>query len=401
MYFYIKIEEVYILNIFPYLVSPKKIFLTAYILINALFVLKYSERIEIIPSYVSAGIYMILVITVFFFHQKLKFFLNSIKKMNFILVGFSLIFFLLLIAINLNIDGLKLNSDRWSALEVLIKSILEIKYPYAVLDHLGNTTSNLPGLFYLGIPFYLLGDVGFLQPFTFLFFSLFVIFSKIKNHEKVFVMLLILLAPSYFWEVFAKSDLMSNCIVSLMFISIWHQKFKGNIFRKKGLLALIIAFLVLTRGIVIIPLTIFLFYPFLQISLKRKISFLFYFVLFVILISLPVLISLPDIDFIKEHNPFNHQTSYAPKILIVVSLLLPFLCSFKVKKSADIFRFATYILGGLMVVTFILNCIEEGFYENVIGNLFDISYLSMILPFIIFYFLENFKNKNAIVFDKC
>ncbi|PQB07978.1 hypothetical protein BST83_13085 [Polaribacter filamentus] len=65
--------------------------------------------------------------------------------------------------------------------------------------------------------------------------------------------------------------------------------------------------------------------------------------LFVILISPSILISLPDIDFIKKHNPFNDQTSYAPKILIVVSLLLPFLCSFKVKKIGDIFRFAAYI----------------------------------------------------------
>ena len=187
MYFYIKIREVFILNIFPCFVSPKEIFFTDYMLTNTLFVLKYLERIEIILSYFSACIWIILVISTLFFHQKLKFFL----------------------------------------------------------------------------------------------------------------------------------------------------------------------------------------------------------------------ISLPDIDLIKKQNPFNVQTGYASKILIVVSLLLPFLCSFKVKKSGDIFRFATYILGGLMVVTFILNCIEEGFYENVIGNLFDISYLSMIIPFIIFYFLVSFKNKNAIFFDKC
>lgn len=394
MYFYIKKKEVYILNKFPHFVSNQKLFLTLYLLINSLFVLKYAERIEIIQNYISVVIYMVLVSLAFFLHKKSKIFLNAIKKMNLFLLGFSLIIFLLLIFVNLNIDGLSLNSDRWSALEVLIKSVLEGNYPYAVLDHLDNTTSNLPGLFYLGLPFYLLGDVGFLQPFTFLILSLFIIYSKIKNDEKVFVLMLVLLAPSYFWEVFAKSDLMSNCILVLLFISVWLQKFKEHIFKRKWLLALCSAFFVLTRGIVIIPLTLFLFSPYLQISWKSKISFLSYFLLFLLLISLPVLISLPDIEFIKEHNPFNHQTRYAPKILIITSLLLPFIYSLKVKKNADVFLYSTYILSGLILVTFILNCIEEGFSENVYGNLFDISYLSMIVPFIIVYFIESFKNKN-------
>ncbi|WP_375240251.1 hypothetical protein [Polaribacter sp.] len=314
--------------------------------------------------------------------------------MNFILFAFSLCFFCLLMFINLKVDGLSLNTDRWSALEVLIKSILEGKYPYAILDHLGNTTSNLPGLFYVGLPFYLLGDVGFLQPFTFLFLSIFIILSKIKNDEKVFIFLLCTLAPSYFWEVIGKSDLMSNCILVLLFISIWQQKFKNNIFKQSYLIAFFSAFLVLTRGIVAIPLTIFMFSEFIKVKPYKKLLFILCFLMSLIFISLPVFIDLPSLTFIKEHNPFNHQTRYAPKILILISLLLPFVFSFKVKNSSDVFLFSTYILSGLMFVTFILNVIEEGFYANIHGNLFDISYLSMILPFILMYFLEKAKNLN-------
>jgi len=214
------------------------------------------------------------------------------------------------------------------------------------------------------------------------------------------VLLLILLALSYFWEVIAKSDLMSNCILLLVFISFWEEKFKGNLFKKKYLLALIIGFFLLIRSIVIKPLTLFLFSEFVQISWKIKISFFFYFVFFVILISLLILISLPDISFRKEHNPFNHQTRYASKFLIAISLISTFVFSFRVKKSSDIFLYATYILGGLMLVPFILNCIEEGFYDNFYGNLFDISYLSMVIPFVILFFLESFKNeKKTILYE--
>ncbi|MCG1036047.1 hypothetical protein [Polaribacter sargassicola] len=300
--------------------------------------------------------------------------------------------FIVFLLVNLKVDGLSLNTDRWSALDVLIKSILEIKYPYAILDHLGNTTSNLPGLFYIGLPFYLLGDIGFLQPFTFLFLSLFIIQSNIKNDQKVFIFLLILISPAFYWEVIAKSDLMSNCILLLIFICFWQKKFRNKLFKKKGLLAIIVALFCLTRGIVMIPLTLFLFAPFVKIASKKKISFLLYLFFFGVLISLPILFSLPSLDFIIEHNPFNHQTRYAPKILIILSLLVPFFLSFKVKYSSDVFLFSTYIFSGLMLITFGLNIIEEGFYNNVFGDLFDISYLSMILPFIFFYFLESFIN---------
>lgn len=375
-------------------VSKKKFFLIVYIIINSLFVLKYSNRIEGLPSFIFMLFYIVLIIFSLLLYNKVKAILNNVKKMNFILFAFSLCFFCLLMFINLKVDGLSLNTDRWSALEVLIKSILEGKYPYAILDHLGNTTSNLPGLFYVGLPFYLLGDVGFLQPFTFLFLSIFIILSKIKNDEKVFIFLLFTLAPSYFWEVIGKSDLMSNCILVLLFISIWQQKFKNNIFKQSYLIAFFSAFLVLTRGIVAIPLTIFMFSEFIKVKPYKKLLFILCFLMSLIFISLPVFIDLPSLTFIKEHNPFNHQTRYAPKILILISLLLPFVFSFKVKNSSDVFLFSTYILSGLMFVTFILNVIEEGFYANIHGNLFDISYLSMILPFILMYFLEKAKNLN-------
>lgn len=375
-------------------VSKKKFFLIVYIIINSLFVLKYSNKIEGLPSFIFMLFYIVLIIFSLLLYIKVKAILNNVKKMNFILFAFSLCFFCLLMFINLKVDGLSLNTDRWSALEVLIKSILEGKYPYAILDHLGNTTSNLPGLFYVGLPFYLLGDVGFLQPFTFLFLSIFIILSKIKNDEKVFIFLLFTLAPSYFWEVIGKSDLMSNCILVLLFISIWQQKFKNNIFKQSYLIAFFSAFLVLTRGIVAIPLTIFMFSEFIKVKPYKKLLFILCFLMSLIFISLPVFIDLPSLTFIKEHNPFNHQTRYAPKILILISLLLPFVFSFKVKNSSDVFLFSTYILSGLMFVTFILNVIEEGFYANIHGNLFDISYLSMILPFILMYFLEKAKNLN-------
>jgi len=395
MYFYVKKTEFYILNIFPYFVAKKYFLFVLYLAINSIFILKYSVRFEDIPVFVSVITYLAFFLFFYFIYQKAINFITNFKRIKFLLVVFSLIFFVFLVFINLKVDGLSLNTDRWSALEVLIKSVLNGKYPYDVLDHLGNTTSNLPGLFYIGLPFYLLGDVGFLQPFTFLLLSLFIIFSEIKNDKKVVVLFLILFSPAYYWEVIGKSDLMSNCILLLLFISYWQQKFQGKVFKRYYLLAFFVSLFVLTRGIVVIPLTLFLFSKYLKISIKSKIYFAFCFLFFLFLFSLPILINFPDFEFVKEHNPFNHQTAFASKFLTILSLILPFIFSSKVKKTSDIFLYSIYILGGLVFITFILNIIEEGFYNSIYGNLFDISYLSMILPFIFFYLLEKFKENSV------
>ncbi|QVY67408.1 hypothetical protein [Polaribacter sp. Q13] len=330
--------------------------------------------------------------SVFIGIHKLKLYFNKLKKFNSYFIFFSVFIFLFLLFINLSIDGYSLNVDRWSAMEIGIKSLLEGKYPYAVLDHLGNTTSNFPGLFYLGLPFYLLGDVGLLQPFTLLLLLFFLFRLKIENYQKVIVLALLLFAPAYYWEIIVKSDFMSNSILLLLFISTWSSKFGKDIFKKGIFLAIISAFFVSTRGTVIIPLTLFLFSSFIKTTTYKKVLFSSVFIISLVLISLPIFINLPNFDFIIEHNPFNHQTRYAPQFLIITALIIPFILSFKISKTSDVFLYTIYILGGLVGISFILNCIEEGFDQNIYGNLFDLSYLSIVLPFILFYLMEEYQN---------
>ncbi len=355
--------------------------------------LKYTDRLAFVNHYFVTFGYVGLLVAIYFLIQKYKSTINTFKNFN--LLGYTsfLLFFAGILFINFKIDGLTLNSDRWSALEIFIQSILKGNYPYAVLDHLDNTTSNLPSLFYIGLPFYLLGDVGYLQAFVFFAIILSVFLAKIDKQQKLFLFLLIILSPAYFWEVFAKSDLLSNTFLVLLFIYIWQQKYGQHVFEKVMFLAFFAMFFALTRGTVVIPLTLFLFHGFVKLKIKNQIKFIFWLLFFGVLISLPILWNLPNLAFIKEHNPFNHQTKYAPTPLILLTILLPFYYAFKVKKNSDVFLYTTYILGGLMLITFILNAFEEGFNANLYNSLFDISYLSIAIPSIFFYFLSKFKEQ--------
>ena len=51
-------------------------------------------------------------------------------------------------------------------------------------------------------------------------------------------------------------------MLTLLFMFYWHDKYKDDYFRHPKKLAVFISFLLLTRGFVVIPLTIFLFKSF-------------------------------------------------------------------------------------------------------------------------------------------
>lgn len=89
------------------------------------------------------------------------------------------------VTINLIVDENNLNVDRWSALHTFIVSVLDGVYPYNIPDHLNQTSSNFPALFYLGLPFYFLGDVGFLQCFVFLIIVLWLFKGNAENSTKL------------------------------------------------------------------------------------------------------------------------------------------------------------------------------------------------------------------------
>ncbi len=373
----------------------EKMALFVYLIVNMLFLLKYAERQEMVSTPILVFAYVLLLVLGVVFFYKLKEWINKTKNFNLIFLITSVVVFIGFIGINLLIDEQTLHVDRWSALDGFIKSILEGNYPYDVQDHLGQTSSNLPGLFYIGHPFYLLSDVGLLQAFVFGLIAYTLYKSSFTNFSKTMDLFLLLMSPAYLWEVFVKSDLMSNLFLVLLFIMFWSKKYQQNLFKKPFTLSFFCSFFMLTRGVVLIPLILFLFDGFIKSRSIVKMKFIGGLLFFSVLISLPVLISIPSIDFVLEHNPFNHQAKYAPFLLIVLSLLIPFVISRYQKDVKAVFYSSFLIITTFLFATFSINIYQEGFTNNVYENLFDLSYLGMIIPFILFYLIHEKNTMHA------
>ena len=215
--------------IFQILAKSKKIMpIFLFLCINLLFIDKYASRQQYIPTFFIAVLFILAVIFVVKILPLIKI-PNKFYKITFFVIA--AIFFILSIFINNHVDGYTLNTDRWSSTHFAIKALLNGEYPYSATDHLNGRTSNLPMLLFINIPFYQLGDVGYFQSFSFLIF-VYIIYKYIDHYKKRNIaLLLIIISAAYYWEIFAKSDLLSNSIFLLFGVLYLSEKehFKTNL----------------------------------------------------------------------------------------------------------------------------------------------------------------------------
>ncbi len=367
------------------------ILICIYLFVNIMFIYKYGQRQTYISPLLVMTLYTILIGSILFLYKK-KMHYNEIvyRYLYWGLIAISAIVF---IGINFYIDGMILNVDRWSALELTTKCITEGNYPYTQIDHLGNMSSNFPSLGYIGLPFLLLGDVGYLQVFTFLVLFIFIGRKSSTYRIPLLILTLYLLSPALIWEIFVKSDLVSNIILAFIFIEFWLNKYKGDSYSKPILLGVIIAILILTRGIVIIPIAMFFLKDFWKTKLKTKLQLVLSVLISSFVICIPFITSAPDIETMLDYNPLVLQTNKTP-ILSYVLLLVPILIPYFRKEKIEYYFFSGIIIFMIPLISMISSLHHIGWEKTILDSVFDISYLSMSLPIILFWFL-NIEEKGA------
>ncbi|WP_090118670.1 hypothetical protein [Lutibacter oricola] len=303
-------------------------------------------------------------------------------------------FFIFTIVLNNFVDGNTLIVDRWSAIDVSVHAVLNGEYPYSIPNHLGQYSSNLPSLVIIGLPFYLFGDVGFLQSFTFLFFA-YILHKSFTNYKvKLLGILLLISSIFYLWEVYTKSELMSNFIFVLGFIVLWSKKYSKSLFKKSFLLGVITSFIALTRIPVLIPLVIFLFKDFLNTSIKKKIYFIISSMVVTLFLGFVVLKDCPNIEVLKNYNPLTLQGNKTPLLISLISLLLPFFISFKVKNEAiNTVLYSIPIILIPILGHFLSSWFNYGFEKTIFNSFADISYFNMVSPLLIYYIIYSFNKE--------
>lgn len=286
-----------------------------------------------------------------------------------------------------------LNVDRWSAFDVAIKSVLNQQYPYDKIDHLGGRTSNFPGLILLGIPVFLLHNIGLFTAFSVVIFGASIL--KTNSSEKALLILLLLFGSiSFWWESYVVSDLMANFLLVASFLLLTPPDLTRLKFAPLLGISVLAAILAYTR----IPAAMLIGTYFAQqiLELRNKTELPFKTRIYNLLISLTVLVATiavltywvfslaPNRQTIETYHPFSLQSSYLPLSVNILCGLLPFILLFLVKKGKlQLIKIGSISLAVPVFLSFSYTLREYGWNACIYDSKFDISYFNMALPFVI------------------
>lgn len=364
-----------------------------YTIINLLFLIKYGIRQSVISIYIL--IFIFIIFHVFIYKWGLKY-LSRIAEKPYALKLLIIFFTLAYIGLShLMKDPYKLNIDRWQTIEYVMDYWLKGKYIYDTRNFMGNFPSYLPGQLVMILPFYLIGNVGYIQVAAFLVFSLAVVRNFQNNTHKFLIILLFGISLSYIYEVVCKSDLISSFIIVAAFILYWHRKFKTDYFKNAFVLGLFLGVICLTRSVVIIPLILFLFKPFVETSLNNKFKSIFGFLISFSILMATVLLPAKGFDYILKYNPMALQgqtNKYITLFFIVLTFILSY---FYVKNIKQVF-FLSALITFSVTTAFVFEQISWGYDLMFLG----FSYSATALPFcLIGYCLQlesnNFNNNSS------
>jgi len=359
-----------------------------YLFVNILFILKYFSRTST-NSTVLLVLYIILFAGTLLFNN----FSRKISEQSFKIAFWTIqiIMISIIIVLLIKINPYSVRVDRWSALTFFLDGLFNGNYPYGVHTHVSenNFPSPFPVWHFINIPFYLLGDVGIGLIF-FLLLSAFTIQYFFSSYRKSFFFLFLLcVSPAYWWEVAVRSDSLSNGILVMCVILVYHAK-KYTIGKKLILTAIISGIIASTRLSAILPIALFLFPSFLKISFNKKVYFILTVIGFVLLTFLPFILWDTESWIFFSRNPFMSQSSIGNPLLLLGMVVLGVFMSLKWKDINQFFNITSififiFILSSQLSLIFTRG-INESFFTD---SLYDISYFSLVLPYCIAFLVNN------------
>lgn len=348
-----------------------------YELINVLFVLKYSSRVNIQIGIIASCVYLIITSLLIININKLNKALNN-KSILFILLGY----IGLLIIAQYSINPYNIQVDRWSAINNFLVYLFEGKYPYMAQTHLGGYGSPFPVWQIVHIPFFLLHNVG-LSFFVALSLFVFCIYKFIGNNIVIKTIILIVISPAFAYEALVRSDLITNFLAVAAIIIILYKK-DINIKNNYILSSVICGLILSTRLSAAIPLFVFYWPQYIKASIKNKILFPLIIVTVFILTLVPLLLWDSNKLLFFEYNPFVLQTRQGSLTIIVIFIfIILFFSSTWNNKFSLLMRNISYSLFSLVALTFIYNMWQTNTWTELFASTYDITYFDMSLPFII------------------
>ncbi|MDR0828742.1 MAG: hypothetical protein LBN95_01330 [Prevotellaceae bacterium] len=358
-----------------------------FLFINTLFSVKYFSRYT--DFYIPATVLIDVMLVAIFAIKTDKIDAKIFSIFNYILLIVYLIFCIIIFQI---IDINSLHVDRWSVISSFWQNFENGEYVYFAKSNEGNYPGPMPFYYILAYPFYFVKELGYFSMLGVPLFFLLLKYCKIEEGTQTKLLLLLLFSSFLWWEIMCRSNILLNSTLILFSIVYFFKEFPKFTTKKLIFSGILFGLLLSTRNVFAIAYIISCIF-----ALKiRYVSFKQMFILAGIALCTFVGTFIPFVygfwnEFLQM-NPFIIQGSALMPfsytlIFIVLAIIFGFIC----KKPTDVFFYIALDLF-LCIFTYSIyhicgNRLNEAFF----GNIVDISYFILCIPFALFFYYKKIK----------
>ncbi len=245
------------------------------------------------------------------------------------------------------------------------------------------TPSGYPFLFFSSIPFYFIGNIGYLEIAGLVLF-IYLLFLSAKSRKEIFVVLIILLmTPILYYGIVVRDELFFNMMIPLATIFIAEKYLNVDKSDLKFILIGILFGLALsTRSVVAIIYAIYLLYVF-RTAIPKGLFFLIIVSSVFILLLIPFLIW--DEKSFMHNGPIAIQSylSHIPFWSAVLFILISAAAGWIAADLQEVFFACGIFLFIPVFVSMLIQISQVGFNEAIVNDIFDPSYYIFCIPFLL------------------
>jgi hypothetical protein len=344
--------------------------------ISFIFSYKYAARITDYSLYIST-VYALLLFGI------ASYLLKRNREFNNKLLYSIIALYVVCIVISFFIiDPAKINVDRWSVISYFWDAARSGIYPYQSTSHQGNAPGPFPFYFLLALPFYFLGEIGYLSLSGLLVMLVGMnYYFKDDYKRKTAAIFLLVSSVAILWEMVARSTILINSALILLYL-MWMVSNENHSWKQYAIMGVVGGLLLSTRGIYVIPIILCGAYCFLK-PRRFKEMMAYGCSLMAVFIITFVPFFLWDQQLFIKYNPFTLQGDIIGRYLAVALIMISVMVGVLVKTEAQLYLGTGLMLYGAAFIYFINRLITCGFNPEFLQNNVDISYFIMALPFLL------------------
>ena len=272
--------------------------------------------------------------------------------------------------------------DRWEMIQIFWDSVHNGAYPYAAHSPGGNYPGPMPVYFLIAYPFYLIQEIGWLGVAAAWLTFVYIKRRQLKQEQYTFIMLMTMLSVTSYYEIATRSTILLNTIIFVFYYSGLKNLHKYSTARFYGY-ALLGGIIFSTRNVFAIPLILWGMNALVsgEIAFGRLLKWSLCFLLAFAFTFLPFFVAAPEL--FLRYNPFVVQgDAILPFAHIVAFVALAFILPLQLKKRTDTV-FLSIIMFFAIITYHIFYAIADIGIDAYLRGGADISYYIFCIPFII------------------